>query len=123
MSPLFLGPHRSTRRSKTSRFHRSRHLGEEFASKIVQGSVGLVLCGGLIWLFLSAVQLIRAHFLANYGPQAWLLPIVIGFIFLFVLHRVLRVWRQALVLRREMQEAREALRREDEEAGGDSAQP
>ncbi len=53
-----------------------------------------VLAASLFVLEFAAIRLIRAHFLEEYGPQAWLLPIGIGLIFCFILYRLIRLWRE-----------------------------
>jgi len=80
---------------------------------VVQAIVMSVLALGLVLLLHTSIRLLRAHFLAKYGSQAWLLPIIIGLIFLFILYRLLRLWSEVLARSRELKEESKSL--EDKE--------
>ena len=102
---------RSPRRgaAELSRFRRGHRLGEEFAAKLVQAITLALLCGGLIWLLVNTLRLLRAHFLADYGPRAWLLPLGIGLILLFLLYRLFRYASELRELERTLRSSRKSL--------------
>ena len=106
---------RSSRRSAADlgRFQRSRRLGEEFTAKMVQAVTLTLLCGGLLWLLGSALRLLRAHFLADYGPRAWLLPLGIGLLLLFLLYRLFRLSLELRDLGRTLRSSRNSLNDND----------
>lgn len=95
------------------RFQRGRRRGEELAAKAVQAIALAAVCGALVWLEFSTVRLLRAHFLADYGPRAWLLPLGIGLLLLFLLYRLLRLWQELRSLRREWEEGAKSLANHD----------
>lgn len=105
MSPMggFGTPRRKRRGdSAGSRFRRAQRPREEFASKLVQSVTLSVLCLALVWLLGTSVRLIRAHFLEKSGSQAWLLPIIIGLILIFLLYRLVKLWAEVRALRQEL---------------------
>ena len=91
--------------AEAGRFGRIRRRREEFAGKLVQGVVMTILAASLLVLEFAAIRLIRAHFLREYGGQAWLLPIGIGLILLFIAYRLVKLW---LEIRERLAEMREA---------------
>ncbi len=102
---------RSSRRGAADlgRFRRSRRLGEEFAAKMVQAVTLALLCGGLLWLLASALRLLRAHFLADYGSRAWLLPLGIGLLLLVLLYRLIRLSVELRELGRTLRSSRNSI--------------
>ena len=95
------------------RFRRGRRTREAFAGKLVQAITMTVLCGALFWLLATAVRLVRAHFDEAGGPQAWLLPLVIGAILVFLLYRLVRLWREVLELGRELKSSPKSMNDND----------
>jgi hypothetical protein len=95
--------------TRLGRFQRSRRLGEEYAARWVQAITLALLCGALIWLLASSFRLLRAHFLADYGQRAWLLPLGIGIILLVLLYRLFRFAGELRELRRALERSRNAL--------------
>ncbi|MBN2170728.1 MAG: hypothetical protein JW819_05350 [Candidatus Krumholzibacteriota bacterium] len=103
MSPILLRPRSSRRTSRrVSRFRARSRVREEFIAKVVQGVVALLLYIAMIWLLYTTVQLLRVRLLAEFGGRAWLLPIGIGVLFLFLLFRLRHIWREARELWREL---------------------
>jgi len=105
VSPIMLRP-RSTRRSskRLSRFRARSRVREEFSAKVVQGIVALLLYIAMIWLLYTTIQLLRVRLLEEFGSRAWLLPIGIGVLFLFLLLRLRHLWREIRELWRELKE-------------------
>lgn len=104
------GPSRRRRSAQPpGRFRRGRRLGEEFAAKLVQAVTLALLCGGLLWLLASTLRLLRARFLAEWGPRAWLLPLGIGLILLFLLYRLWRYGQEVRELRQALRNSRKPL--------------
>ena len=88
-------------------FGRLRRRREAFAAKVVQAIVMAILAASLVILEFAAIRLIRAHeaqFLAEYGGQAWLLPIAIGLIFCFIVYRWIKLWQEIKERLREMRD-------------------
>jgi len=115
-SPLGDRPgRRRARRSAADlgRFRRGRRRGEEFGAKLVQAVTLTAVCGALVWLEFSALRLLRARFLADYGPRAWLLPLGIGLLLLFLLYRLLRLWQELQARRRELRSEDKSLNSND----------
>lgn len=115
-----MGMQRSSSRRRASRsvaslgrFHRGRRRGEELGAKAVQAITLAAVCGALVWLEFSTVRLLRAHFLADYGPRAWLLPLGIGLLLLFLLYRLLRLWQELRSLRQEWKGSAKSLNNND----------
>ncbi len=113
-----LGSPRSPRRSRRgdvagSRFRRGRRSREEYASKLVQSITLTLLCAALIWLIFVSTRLIRAHFLEESGSQAWLLPISIGLILLFLLYRLMKLWGEVKTLGRASRDGANTLNNKD----------
>jgi hypothetical protein len=88
----------------SGRFGRLRRRREAFAAKVVQAIVMAILAVSLFILEFTAIRLIRAHFLAEYGGQAWLLPIAIGLIFCFIIYRWFKLWQEIKERLREMRD-------------------
>ena len=105
------GRRRPSRRGAADlgRFRRGRRLGEEFAAKLVQAVTLTLRGGGLVWLLVSTLRLLRAHFLASYGPRAWLLPLGIGLLLLILLYRLFRYAVELRELKRELRNSRNSL--------------
>ncbi len=99
--------------SASSRFRRARKPREEYASKLIQSITLSVLCAALIWLLFSATRLIRAHFLEKAGSQAWLLPIIIGLILLFLLYHLVKLWIEVRNLASELKMSAKSLNDKD----------
>ena len=78
----------------SGRFGRLRRRREALAAKVIQAIVMAILAVSLVILEFAAIRLIRAHFLAEYGGQAWLLPIAIGLIFCFIVYRWFKLWQE-----------------------------
>lgn len=104
-------PRRSA--AQLGRFQRSRRSGEELGAKAVQAITLAAVCGALVWLEFSTLRLLRAHFLADYGPRAWLLPLGIGLLLLFLLYRLLRLWQELRALRRDWKDSIKSLNNND----------
>lgn len=114
MSPLGASrPPRRTRRGDaaggSSRFRRGQRPREEYASKLIQSITLSVLCVALIWLLGTSLRLIRAHFVEKTGAQAWLLPLSIGLILLFLLYRLFKLWAELRGLRGELNRSHKSL--------------
>lgn len=115
MSPDFgrrRGRPRAGRRSQ-SRFRRGRRTREEFAGKLAQAITLTVLCGALVWLLSTALRLVRAHFHESHGAQAWLLPLVIGAILVFLFYRLVRLWQEVRGLGRELRSSSTSMNDND----------
>jgi hypothetical protein len=95
--------------AKPGRFRRGRQLAEEYAARWVQAVTLALLCGSLIWLLASSLRLVRAHFLADYGQRAWLLPLGIGILLLVLLYRLVRFGGELRELRRALRNSRNSL--------------
>jgi len=104
-------PQRSA--ASLGRFQRGRRRGEELGAKTVQAITLAAVCAALVWLEFSTMRLLRAHFLADYGPRAWLLPLGIGLLLLFLLYRLLRLWQELRSLRRGWGEGAKSLNNND----------
>jgi hypothetical protein len=72
-----------------------------------------VLCSALIWLLLTSIRLIRAHFIEKAGAQAWLLPLVIGLILLFLLYHLVKLWTEVRNLAVELRKSAKSLSDKD----------
>jgi sterol desaturase/sphingolipid hydroxylase (fatty acid hydroxylase superfamily) len=90
-------PSRRRARSRPgSRFQRVRRPREEFAGRLVQAVVMSGLALALAWLLVVTGRLVQSRLVEKYGSQAWLLPITIGFVFLFILYRLQRLWAEVV---------------------------
>ncbi len=112
------GPSRLPRRDRrgggaSNRFRRARQPREEYASKLIQSITLTVLCSALIWLLFTSIRLIRAHFIQKAGAQAWLLPIIIGLILLFLLYHLVKLWTEVRNLAIELRTSANSLNDKD----------
>jgi hypothetical protein len=102
---LFLNPlpgRRGRRGAQEGGRSRARQrTREEFAAKLVQALTLTLVCGALVWLIFGALRVLHAHFLAKYGARAWLLPLGIGLVLLFLLYHLYRLWSEVRALQRE----------------------
>jgi hypothetical protein len=112
-------PSRRRARSRPgSRFRRVRRPREEFAGRLVQA---IVMCGlvvALVWLLIVTGRLVQSRLVEKYGSQAWLLPITIGCVFLFVLYRLQRLGAELVARAAELKQA--SKRNEDNEEEEDT---
>jgi hypothetical protein len=88
-----------------SRFRRSSRPREEFAGRLVQALVMSVLAAALLMLLRIAYRMVRQHFAEEYGAQAWLLPITVGCVFIFILYRLQRIWTEVAKRARALKKA------------------
>jgi len=95
------------RRPGQFRFEAPRRNRETFGALLVQGLVQSFLLFALGGLLVVSVRMVRAHFLDKYGFQAWILPIIIALMMLFLLYRFSRFWRNFMEEYREGKDARE----------------
>ena len=105
----FLGPPSRRRRGKArpgSRFQRTRRPGEELAGRLIQVVVLTGLTAALLWLLIVTSRLVQARLMEKYGSQAWLLPVIIGLVFLFILYRFQRLWAEVIGRVGELRELR-----------------